>query len=217
MRVFHVPSSKGRSSIPSSALLGAGNLVNIRSTEIIVGSSISRPWTPYAIFLSDSNDLLWECWYNLSNLTKRRVYQELIYWNKLLKKWLQTPLPFLSTVSSHFIFMVRFLNSADTLLQRYGHPRVCVRLCVPKSGGSHWERPIYFGAMPFIALWSSNLYAIRCLIGSQSNWRSTGVICSELRVLDTKRAAKFWTYCSLSEPIVVTSTEAHCKNPAWMK
>ena len=59
---------------------------------------------------------------------------------------------------------------------------------------------IYFGAMPFIALYvrSRILYAISCLIGSQCNWRSTGVICSELRVLNTRRTAQFWTYCSLS-------------------
>ena len=55
--------------------------------------------------------------------------------------------------------------------------------------------------MPFIALYiSSILYAIHCLIGSQGNWQSTGVIhvCSELWVLDTRWVAQFWTYCSLS-------------------
>ena len=56
--------------------------------------------------------------------------------------------------------------------------------------------------MPFIALYirSSILYAIHCLIGSQGNWQSTGVIhvCSELWVLDTGWVAEFWTYCSLS-------------------
>ena len=55
--------------------------------------------------------------------------------------------------------------------------------------------------MPFIALYiSSILYAIHCLIGSQGNWQSTGVIhvCSELWVLDTRRVAQSCTYCSLS-------------------
>ena len=70
-------------------------------------------------------------------------------------------------------------------------------------GVQHSRRStIYFGAMPFIALYirSSILYAIHCLIGSQGNWRSTGVIhvCSELWVLDTRWVAQFWTYCSLS-------------------
>ena len=59
---------------------------------------------------------------------------------------------------------------------------------------------IYFGSMPFVALYvrSSILYAISCLIGSQCSWRSSVVICSELRALDTRRAAQFWTYCRLS-------------------
>ena len=29
---------------------------------------------------------LWECWYNLVNLTNQRVYQELVYRNKLFKE-----------------------------------------------------------------------------------------------------------------------------------
>ena len=49
-------------------------------------SSISRAWTPHAIFLSDRNDPLWECWYNLSNLTNQRVYQELVYRNGSFKE-----------------------------------------------------------------------------------------------------------------------------------
>ena len=41
-----------------------------------------------------------KCWYNLSNLTNQRVYQELVYWNKPLKEmitgsavlaWVQAP------------------------------------------------------------------------------------------------------------------------------
>ena len=56
---------------------------------------------------------------------------------------------------------------------------------------------IYFGAMLFSALYvrSSILYIIRCLTGSQcTSLRKTGVICSELRVLVTSRAAQFCTY-----------------------
>ena len=55
---------------------------------------------------------------------------------------------------------------------------------------------IYYGAMPFSALYvrSSILYVIRCRTGSQCILRRTGVICSELRVLVTSRAAQFCTY-----------------------
>ena len=84
---FLALSSQGRFSVPSSALLRARNLVNIRSTpEVIVGSSISRAWTPHAIFLSDRNDPFWECWCNLSNLTNQRVYLELVYRNGSFKE-----------------------------------------------------------------------------------------------------------------------------------
>ena len=50
---------------------------------------------------------------------------------------------------------------------------------------------VYFGAMPFSALYvrSSILYVIHCLTGSQCTLRRTGVICSELRVQVTSRAA----------------------------
>ena len=51
-----------------------------------VQHTISRAWTPHAIFLSDRNDPLWECWYNLSNLTNQRVYQELVHRNGLSKE-----------------------------------------------------------------------------------------------------------------------------------
>ena len=56
------------------------------NTEVIVDFSISRAWTPHAIFLSDRKDPLWECWYNLSNLTNQRVYQELVYRNGSFKE-----------------------------------------------------------------------------------------------------------------------------------
>ena len=55
-----------------------------------VQHTISRAWTPHAIFLSDRNDPLWECWYNLSNLTNQRVYQELVYRNGSFKEMLFT-------------------------------------------------------------------------------------------------------------------------------
>ena len=61
------------------------------NTEIIVYFSISRTWTPHDIFLSDRNDPLWECWYNLSNLTNQRVYQELVHRNGLFKEMITGP------------------------------------------------------------------------------------------------------------------------------
>ena len=54
--------------------------------------------------------------------------------------------------------------------------------------------------MSFVALYATTiiLYAVRCLIGSHCSWGSTGVICYELWVLDTRRAALFCTDFSLS-------------------
>ena len=78
----------------SSALLCAGNLVNISSTQKLSWiPQFHAQWMPHVIFLSDRNDPLWECWYNLSNLTNQRVYQELV-----------SP-PSLSPVSFRFIFV----------------------------------------------------------------------------------------------------------------
>ena len=56
------------------------------------------------------------------------------------------------------------------------------------------------GHISFVALYATTiiLYAVRCLIGSHCSWGSTGVICYELRVLDTRRAALFCTDFSLS-------------------
>ena len=56
------------------------------NTEVIVDFSISHAWMPHAIFLSDRSNPLWECWYNLSNLTNQRVYQELVYRNGSFKE-----------------------------------------------------------------------------------------------------------------------------------
>ena len=75
------------------------------NTEVIVDSPILRASTPHAISLSDKNNPLWECWYNLSNLTNQRVYQELVITGMgRLRKWLQVPPPPLSPVSSGFLF-----------------------------------------------------------------------------------------------------------------
>ena len=70
-----------------------------------VQHTISRAWTPHAIFLSDRNDPLWECWYNLSNLTNQRVYQELVYRNRSFKEMITGSAALLCLVSSRFIFV----------------------------------------------------------------------------------------------------------------
>ena len=65
---------------------------------------------------------------------------------------------------------------------------------------------MYFGAMSFIALHlrSSVLNAIRCFIGSQCNWRRTGVI-SSVRVLGTPGEQSSFEHTVVYwEPIVVT-------------
>ena len=90
-------------------------------------SSISRMWTPHAIFLSDRNDPLWECWYNLSNLTNKRVHQGLVYRNKLFKEMItgSTALSLPSFLLFLFCFVLffsclRFLNSADPTISEPG-------------------------------------------------------------------------------------------------
>ena len=80
------------------------------NTDVIVDSTISHAWMLHAIFLSDRNNLLWECWYNLANLTNQRVYQELVYRNGLFKEMITG-----STTPSHpsfltFYFCVRVFS-----------------------------------------------------------------------------------------------------------
>ena len=79
------------------------------NTEVIVDSSISRTWTPHAIFLSDRNDPLWECWYNLSNLTNQRVYQELVYRNGSFKEMITgSAAPALPSFLPFYFFVCTF-------------------------------------------------------------------------------------------------------------
>ena len=76
---FLAPSSQGRSSVPSSALLCAGNLVNIRSTLKLSWISLfhARGRRMPSFWVTGTTHL--ETWYNLSNLPNQRVYQELVY------------------------------------------------------------------------------------------------------------------------------------------
>ena len=68
--------------------------------------------------MSDRNDPLWECWYNLSNLTNQRVYQELVSRNGSFKEMITgsvaPPLPsFLP-----FYFRLRAFSIQRTRLSR---------------------------------------------------------------------------------------------------
>ena len=118
--LFHAPSSQGRSSVPSSVLLCAGNLINVRSTRKL--SSISCAWMPNTIYLSDRNNPLWECWYNLSNLTNQRVYQELVYRNGSFKEMITgSAAPSCSPQFPSVLFScLCFLNSADPTISEPG-------------------------------------------------------------------------------------------------
>ena len=74
-------------SVPSSALPCAGNLVNIRSTPKLSWiPQINARGRPMPSFLETGTTRVWECWYNLSNLTNQRLYQELVYRNGSFKE-----------------------------------------------------------------------------------------------------------------------------------
>ena len=88
------------------------------NTWIIVYLSISCAWTPHDIFLSDRNDPLWECWYNLSNLTNQRAYQELVHRNGLSKEMITgSPAPSLPSFLL-FYFHLRALSIQRAQLSR---------------------------------------------------------------------------------------------------
>ena len=78
---------------------------NCCSTQkVIVDSSISRAWTPHAIFLSETThfetvDIICQIW------PIRGYTRSWSIGTGRLKKWLQVPPPFLSPVSSRFIFV----------------------------------------------------------------------------------------------------------------
>ena len=105
-------------------------------------SSISRAWTPHSIFLSDRNDPLWECWYNLSNLTNQRVSQELLYRNGYRKKWLQAPPPLLSPVSFRFTFV--FALSHLSQLSRSLEQATCLQFGQSPCNHSQERNPNFW-------------------------------------------------------------------------
>ena len=113
--LFHAPSSQGRSSVPSSALLCAGNLVNISSTQKLSwiplfharGRRTPSLWVTGTTRF-ESVDIICQIW-------PIRGYTRSWYTGTgRLKKWLQAPPPPLSPVSSCFIFVFElsqfFLN-----------------------------------------------------------------------------------------------------------
>ena len=103
---FLAPSSQGRSSVPSSALLCAGNLVNIRSTPELSWISLfhARGRRMPSFWVTgttrfESVDIICQIW-------PIRGYTRSWYTGTgCLKKWLQAPPPLLSPVSSRFTFV----------------------------------------------------------------------------------------------------------------
>ena len=104
--LFHAPSLQGRSSVPSSVLPCAGNLVNIRSTQEL-------SWIPLFHTRGHRTPSLW-----VTRTTRfESVDISCLIWpikgytrswytgTGRLKKWLQAPPPPLSPVSSRFIFV----------------------------------------------------------------------------------------------------------------
>ena len=104
-------------------------------------SSISNAWMPHVIFLSDRNDPLWECWYNLSNLTNQRVYQELVYRNGSFKEMitgsaapsLPSFLPFYFRVRAFSIQRARLSRSPEQAKRKQEFERVRTRKARPLS------------------------------------------------------------------------------------
>ena len=114
------------------------------NTEIIVYFSISRAWTPHDIFLSDRNNPLWECWYNLSNLTNQRVYQELVHRNRLFKEMITGPaapslpsfLPFYFRLHTLSIQWAQLSRSPEQAMQEIAGFSMQRKLSVRQPGAS---------------------------------------------------------------------------------
>ena len=117
---------------------------NSFNTEVIVDFSASRAWTPHAIFLSDRNGPLWECWYNLSNLTNQRVYQErVVYRNdyRLRRPCSPQYLPFYFRLRAFSIQRARLSRS----LEQVKHTltlKMTTTLVVERSVTVNNNRPI---------------------------------------------------------------------------
>ena len=103
---FLTLSSQGRSSVPSSALLCEGNLVNIHSTQKLScislfharGLRMTSFWVTGTTHF-ESVDIICQIW-------PIRGYTRSWYTGTgCLKKWLQAPPPLLSPVSSRFTFV----------------------------------------------------------------------------------------------------------------
>ena len=118
---FLAPSSQGRSSVPSSALLCAGNLVNIRSTQKLSCISLfhERGLRMQSFWVTgttrfESVDIICQIW-------PIKGYTRSWYTGTgRLKKWLQALPSNLSPVSSRFILSSRSLNSAGPTISEPG-------------------------------------------------------------------------------------------------
>ena len=114
------------------------------NTEVIVDFSISHAWMPHAIFLSDRSNPLWECWYNLSNLTNQRVYQELVHRNGLFKEMITGPaapslpsfLPFYFRLHTLSIQWAQLSRSPEQAMQEIAGFSVQRKLSVRQPGAS---------------------------------------------------------------------------------
>ena len=114
------------------------------NTEIIMYFSISCAWTPHDIFLSDRNNPLWECWYNLSNLTNQRVYQELVHRNGLFKEMITGPaapslpslFPFYFCLHTLSIQWAQLSRSPEQAMQEIAGFSVQRKLSVRQPGAS---------------------------------------------------------------------------------
>ena len=118
---FLAPSSQGRSSVPSLALLCAGNLVNIRSTQKLSCISLfhARGLRMPSFWVTgttrfESVDIICQIW-PIKGYT-RGWYTG----TGRLKKWLQALPSNLSPVSSRFILSSHSLNSAGPTISEPG-------------------------------------------------------------------------------------------------
>ena len=105
--LFYMTSSQGRSSVPSSTLLCV-NIVKLSWIPLFHARAYCMPsfWVTETICIE-------KCQYNQSIWPTRGYTRSWYTGTSRLKKWLQALPPFLSPVSSHFIFMFTFSQPAD--------------------------------------------------------------------------------------------------------
>ena len=163
---FLAPNSQGRSSVPSSALLCAGNLVNIRSTQKLSCISLfhARGHRMPSFWVTgttrfESADIICQIW-------PIRGYIRSWYTGAgCLKKWLQAPPPLLSPVSSRFTFVLA--------LSQFSGPNYL----------EAWNRLVHFKLLNQRLLWDKRAWFYCLLNYDLSLQKST----STLRIVKTRR------------------------------